>query len=184
MAGRLHRVDVGPQKKKFPAVFFRPEPNHFPDLPGRIASAGVFHTIGDNDKKGMFRHVLRPGISMDVPNMTDSSAHGIQQSGTAANHIILSCDGLHLAQIHTIVKHLAPIVEKKRGDQSFPGFFLLLFQHGTKPSDGVVLHPLHGAAPVQDEYQFRQILFHEQIPLSCVAAYNHRIGGFDLCLVA
>ena len=82
-ARRLHRVDVGPQEKELPAIFLLLPLNYLLDSRRRVAAAGIFYTAGGDDEEGMLRHVLKPGALVDVPNVVDGPADGVQQGGTA-----------------------------------------------------------------------------------------------------
>lgn len=76
------------------------------------------------------------------------------------------------------MEHLAPVVKEDGGDEGLAGLLLLLFDHGVEAADGVPLQPLHGAAAVQNEHQFRQILLHKNPPMLCCLIYKHSIGEF------
>ena len=133
---------------------------HAPHLVGRIPAAGVFHAVRGDDEQRALRHVLRPGIFVYVPDVADGPAHRVQQSRAAADAVFLFGDGTDLAQLHPVVQHLDPVVKEDGGDQGLAGLLFLLFQHGVETADGVLLQSLHGTAAVQDEYQLRQIRFH------------------------
>ena len=90
-------------------------------------------------------------------------------------------------QPHTIVlpfrdgpdlTYLGPVIEENGGDKSLARLLFLLFYHGVEAADGVPLQPLHGAAAVQDEHQFRQILLQKSPLMLCCLVYKHSIGGF------
>ena len=168
MARRLHCVDVGTQKEELPSIFSLLTPDHLLDPLGRVAAAGIFHAIGGDDTKGMLRHILRPGILVNVSDVVDGSADGIQQRGAAPDIVFLSGNRFDLACLYPIMEHLGPVVEENGRDKGLTGFPLPLFQHGIEATDGVALQSLHRAATVQDEYQFSQILFHNKLLLFCV----------------
>ena len=94
MARRLHCVDVGSQKEELPSIFSLLTPDHLLDPLGRVAAAGIFHAVGGDDEKGMLRHILRPGILVNVSDVVDGSADGIQQRGAAPDIVFLSGDRL------------------------------------------------------------------------------------------
>ena len=152
MACRLYCIDVGPQEEKLPAVFLLLVLDHFFHPSGRVAAAGVLHAVGGDNKKSALWHILGPGILMDVANMVDGSADGIQQGGAASDIVLLFCDGLHLAHLHPVVEHLGLIIEEDGGNKGLARLLLLLFDHGVEAADGVALQPLHGATAVQDEH--------------------------------
>ena len=109
----------------------------------------------------MFRHILGTGIFMDVPDMMNGPADGIQQCGAPADIILLFRHGPDIFQPGPVMKDLRFVVKQNRGYINLSRFTLLLFQHGIKATDGVCLQTVHGTAAIQNEYQFRQILFHK-----------------------
>ena len=60
-----------------------------------------------------------------------------------------------------VVEQRIVVVEERRGNDAFPVHLPLLLQHGVVAANGAFFYTGHGAAPVQDEYQFCQILFHK-----------------------
>ena len=114
---------------------------------------------------------------MDVADVVDGSADGVQQGGAAPDIVLLVGDGLNLFQRHPVVEHLGLIVEEDSGDVSLARLLFLLFEHGVEAADGVPLQPLHGAAAVQDEHQFRQILLHEKSPYTVLFGLQAQYRG-------
>ena len=174
VARRLHRVDVGPKEEELPAVLFLLPLDHFFHPLGRIAAAGILHAVGGDNKKSVFRHIHGPGILMDIADMVDSLADGIQQGGAAPNIVLFLRDRLDIAHLHPVMEHLGLVVEENSGDKGLAGLLLLLFDHGVEAADGVVLQPLHGAAAVQNEYQFLKFFF-IKIPLCCVVWFTSTV---------
>ena len=164
MACRLHRVDVGPQEEKLPAVLLLLPPDHLLHLLSGVAVAGVLHAVGGDDEEGVLRHILGPGVLVDISDVVDGPADGVQQGGAAPDRVLLFRDGPDIAHLHPVVKHLAPVIEEDSGNEGLAGLLLLLFDHGVEAADGVALQSLHGAAAVQNEHQFRQILLHKKSP--------------------
>ena len=78
---------------------------------------------------------------------------------------------------HPVMEYLALVIEEDGGDVSFAGFLFLLFDHGVEAADGVPLQPLHGAAAVQDENKFRQILFHNKSPYAVLFGLQVQYRG-------
>ena len=68
----------------------------------------------------------------------------------------------HLIQRDPVMDDLRYIVKQHCADQRLTGFALLLSQHCVEAADGVALQAGHGAAAIQDKYQFRQILLHNK----------------------
>ena len=107
-------------------------------------------------------------------HVMDGSADRVQQSGAAADLILLIRHRLDLFQRDPVIKDPAAVGKQDCGDQnrSFP--LLLLFQHGVEAADGIALKTCHGAAAIQDEYEFCQIAVHNRIPLSFTLALSYR----------
>ena len=101
---------------------------------------------------------------MDVADVVDSTADGVQQSDTAPGEVLFLGHAGHSVQRQAVVDDHALGVEQHRGDQRLARFLLLLFNHGVKTTDGVLLQPAHRAAPVQDKNQF---CHSENPPLFC-----------------
>ena len=124
--------------------------------------AGIFHTVCGDDEDGMLRPVLLPGVLVDVADVVDGTADGVDE-GSAAAHVILPvCHRLNLPEIHPVMEDNAFIGKQNRGNQRFPVFLLLLFNHTVKAADGICLQPGHRAAFVEDKDHFCQILFHNK----------------------
>ena len=120
-----------------------------------VAAAGVFVAVGGDDEHRLFRHVLPAGVLVNVADVVDSAAHGIQQGRAATGEILLFRQGRHLAQRQAIMDDRAVVGEKHRGDQRLARLPLLLCEHGVEAADGVRLQPRHGAAAIQNKNQFR-----------------------------
>ena len=101
---------------------------------------------------------------MDVADVVDGPADGIQQGGAAPDIVLLFRDGPDLLQGYPVVEHLGLVIEEDGRNEHLAQLLLLFFDHGVEAADGVALQPLHGAAAVQNEHQFRQILFHKKSP--------------------
>ena len=78
--------------------------------------------------------------------------------------ILLCRDRTNGPDVGSIVQQLIAVIKQHRCNPALAVQRLLLFKHGIEPADRVPLQPGHGAAFVQDEYQFRQILFHRVSP--------------------
>ena len=177
MARRFHRVDVGAQKEEFPAILLLLALDHLFDPLGRVAAAGVLHAVGGDNKQGVLRHVLRPGVLVDVADVVDSPADGVQQCCAAPDIVLFVGDGPDLAHLHPVVEYLGPVIKEDGGDEGLARFLSLLFNHGVEAADGVPLQPLHGAAAVQDENKFRQILLHNKSPYAVLFGLQTQYRG-------
>ena len=109
--------------------------------------------------------------------MVDGPADGIQQGSAAPDIVLFSRDRLDIAHLHPVMEHLGLVVEENSGDKGLAGLLLLLFDHGVEAADGVAFQPLHGAAAVQDEHQFRQILLHKKSPYTVLFGLQAQYRG-------
>ena len=57
------------------------------DLLSGIVMAGILHAVGGDDEQGVLRHVLGPGVAVDVPDVVDGPADGVQQRRAAPDEI-------------------------------------------------------------------------------------------------
>ncbi len=85
---------------------------------------------------------------MDVPDVVDRPADGVEQRGAAADIILFVRQGRDLVERHAVVDNVHRGVEEKRGDIGFALFFFLLLDHGVEPADGVGFESTHGSASV------------------------------------
>ena len=136
--------------------------DHAADLTIGVLPAGVLYAVRGDDEDGLAGAVLFPRVLVHIFNMVHRAADGVQQRRAAAHEVLLIRHGFDLLQIHAVVDHLAAVVEQHRGQQRLPRLLLLLFQHGVEAADGVVLQPRHGAAAIQDKYDFREIVVHKK----------------------
>ena len=114
---------------------------------------------------------------MDVADVVDGPADGIQQGGAAPDIVLLFRDGPDLLQGYPVVEHLGLVIEEDGRNEHLARLLLLLFDHGVEAADGVPLQSLHGAAAVQDEHQFRQILLHKKSPYSVLFGLQAQYRG-------
>lgn len=159
-SGGFDCVYVGTQEEEFPAVSFLLPFHHLLHPVVGILVARVFHPVRRDHKDRFLRTILLPGIFVNIPDMTDRTADGIQQSRAAANIIILLCDFRYFIQGYAVMKHLSFVIEQHRGHQHIAFRLPLFFQHTVVSADRIALQPAHGTAAVQDHHQFSQILFH------------------------
>ena len=134
--------------------------DHLFDPLAVIAAAGIFHAIGRDDKERVLGDILGSCVLVDVADVVDRAADGIEQRRAAA-HIVIPlrhrCDVLYR---YAVVDDNALIVEEHCRDQRLAGLIFLLCDHGVEPADGIRLQAGHRAAAVKDEYNLRQVLFH------------------------
>ena len=108
----------------------------------------------------MLGDILASGVLVDVPDVVDGPADGIQKGGAAADDVVLFRHGGHLLNGHPVVDDRAGTAEEDRGNKGLALLFFLLFDQGIEAADGIRLQPAHGAAAVQDKDDLRQVLFH------------------------
>ena len=182
VARGFHRVDVGPKEEKLPAVLLLLALDHLLDPLGGVTAAGIFHAVGGDDEYGVLGHILGRGILVDVSDVVDSSADGIQQGGAAPDIVLLVGDGPDFAHLHPVVEHFGPVIKEDGGDKCLALLLFLLFDHGVETADGVPLQPLHGTATVQDENKFRQILLHDKSPYAVLFGLQAQYRGILLLM--
>ena len=112
----------------------------------------------------MLRHVLRPGVFVNVCDVADGPAQSVQQRGAAPDTVIPVCHGPDRLQLRPVMDDLAAVVEEHSGHEALALRLLLLFDQAVEASDGVSLQAAHGAAAVQDEYQLGDVVFHNGKP--------------------
>lgn len=127
----------------------------------------------------MSRSVLFSGVLVDVADVVDGAAKGVQQCRTAPGRVIPVRHGLNTVDGYPVMQYLALAVKEDGRDQCLPRLPPLLGNHGVKAADGVGLQPGHRAAAVQDKYNLGQILLHKKPPVILVPEYTKIIGGFS-----
>ena len=71
-------IDIGPEEEKLPAVPHLLALDHLTNLPDVVPAAGVLQAVCCDDEERVRRHMLRPGAVMEMPDVADCSADGIQ----------------------------------------------------------------------------------------------------------
>ena len=74
---------------------------------------------------------------MDVCDVADRAADGVEQGGAAPNGVIPIGHRLDPFERHAVVEHGAHVVKEHGGDQRLSVCLFLLFDHGVEPADGV-----------------------------------------------
>lgn len=77
--GFLRRVDVRAEEQKLPAVFCLLPLDHPLHCLVAVAAAGVFIAVGGDDEQRLFRHILPPGVLVDIADMMDGFAYRVEQ---------------------------------------------------------------------------------------------------------
>ena len=108
-------------------------------------------TYTQNGDYLMLRDILRSGVLMDIADVMDRTADGIQKSRAAPDGIVPVCHRLDVVDVHAVMDHLAHIVEEDCGDKRFAVCLSLLLDHGVEAADGVGFQPAHRAAAVKDK---------------------------------
>ena len=152
--GFPRRVDVGAQEEELPAVLLLLVLDHAAHRLIVVAAAGVFAAVRGDDEQRFFRHILPAGVLVDVADVVDGAAHGVQQGRAAPGEVLLLRHGRRPVERQAVVDDRALAVEEHGGDQRLARLLFLFRDHGVEAADGVPLQPAHGAAAVQDENQF------------------------------
>ena len=117
-AGRLLcRVDIGTQEEELPAALLLLTLDHAPYRLVVVAAAGVFVTVGGDDEHRLFRHVLAAGVLVDVADVVDGPANGVQQGRAATGEILLLRHGRHLLQRQAVMNDHTLVVKEHGRDQ-------------------------------------------------------------------
>ena len=89
----LCRVDVCAEEQEFPAVSLLLPFNHAAHTLVIVAAAGVFVAVGGDDEHRLLRHILPTGVLVNVADVVDGTAHGVQQRRAAAGEKFVTLDG-------------------------------------------------------------------------------------------
>lgn len=126
---RLHRIDVGPQEHKVPAVFFLLL-DHGLDLPAEILPAGVFRPVGGDDEHHVSDPALLRYVLLAVRQIEDGPTDGVQQGGRAAHLVLPLGHGTDGLDVDAVMEQLVAVVEQDDGD---PALALRLASMELKP---------------------------------------------------
>ena len=97
---------------------------------------------------------------MNISNVMNRAADGVDQRRASAHEVLAICQGFDLPQVNAVMDNRVLVSEQHRGDQSLALRLLLALDHAVEAADRVCFQTGHGAAFVQDEDHFSQILFH------------------------
>ena len=97
-------IDIGTEENKFPAVFFFLQLDHGFYFFIGVAAAGVFISIGDDDKKDFIGAVLGQRVTANGHGAVNGAAHGIQKGGGTADYVVLFRERAQSVKIHAVVK--------------------------------------------------------------------------------
>ena len=97
---------------------------------------------------------------MDISNVMDRSADSVNQSRRTANRIVVFCQLVDFRKLHTVMKHLADMIKKNRGNITFAVLFALFLDQRIETADCVAFQARHRAASVKNKYQFCNVVFH------------------------
>jgi len=95
---------------------------------------------------------------VDIADVLDRVADGVEKRRAAAREIFASCQRRDLLDRHAVVNDLDLVVKEHGGNEDVRAFFLLAAQHAVEAADGVRFQSRHRAAAVEDEYDFRPAL--------------------------
>ena len=100
------------EEQKLPAVTRLLPFDHLFDPFAVIATAGVFHTVGRDDKERVLGYILGSCVLVDVADVVDRAADGIEQRRAAAHIVIPLCHRRDILHRYTVVDDNALIVEE------------------------------------------------------------------------
>ena len=87
VTGSLHRVDVRAEEQEFPAVAALLPFNHLLDTVAAVMAAGVLHAVRCDHEQRVLRAILLAGVLVDVADVVNRAADGVQQRRAAARDI-------------------------------------------------------------------------------------------------
>lgn len=151
----FYGIHVGAEEEKLPTVFFLLPLYHLFYFGVAVDAAGVFHAVCCDDEERFFGTIFVTGVFVDVADVMDGAADGVEKCGAAADEIIILGKRFYVPDRNAIVDDIAAVVEENCGDKGFAVLLLLFFQHRVESSDGVLFKAAHGTAAVQNEYDFR-----------------------------
>ena len=108
----------------------------------------------------MLRAILLAGVLVNVADVVNRAADGVQQRRAAARDILPIGQRLDPPDVDAVVDDLALVGKEYRRNKRVALSGLLLRNHRVEAADRVLFQPRHGTAAVQNENQLRQILFH------------------------
>ena len=73
----LYCVNIGTEEQKLPTVFCLLSLDHLLHFFAVVPAAGIFHSVRSDYKHGVFRHILRSCVLMNISNVMNRTADGI-----------------------------------------------------------------------------------------------------------
>ena len=110
--GLCDSVDIGAEEEKFPVVFFLLALDHAAHFFEAVRAAGIFHAVGCDDKDGLLRDILIPGVFVYIPDVVDRTADCVQEGGAAADVVLTICHGFYFLESHPVVDDFLPVVKE------------------------------------------------------------------------
>src|SRR5699024_8539061 len=114
---RFHRVNVCAEEQELPAILCLLPLDHLLHPVAAVKPARILHSVRGDNKQRMLRDILRSGVLMDIADVMDRTADGIQKSRAAPDGIVPVCHRLDVVDVHAVMDHLAHIVEEDCGDK-------------------------------------------------------------------
>ena len=89
-----------------------------PDLRVRVAGAGVFHTVCDDDEDHLLGLVPLRHVALHTGDVAHAASQGVEQGGAAADLVVGGGHGAHLSDGQAVADDLGLVVEEHRGDRA------------------------------------------------------------------
>ena len=87
LACRLYCVNVSTEEQKLPTVFFFLLLDHLLHFFAVVTAAGIFHSVRSDYKHCMLRDIFRSCVLMNISNVMNRTADGIQEFCASANRV-------------------------------------------------------------------------------------------------
>ena len=114
VTSRLHRIDVRAEEQGLPAVAALLPLDHLLHTVAAVMTAGVLHAVRGDHKQRVLRAILLTGILVDVADVVNRAADGVQQRRAAARDILPFGQRLDPPDVDAVVDDLALVGEEHR----------------------------------------------------------------------
>ena len=85
----------------------------------------VFHSVGDDDKHCVARHIFGADIFVDCFDMLNTVADCVDERSASAGAIVFFVHRLDLQERHSVMERLKSVVKQNCCDKTFAVDFLL-----------------------------------------------------------
>ena len=107
---------------------------------------------------------------MYIANVMDGPTDSIKECGATAGVIFPVGERSDTCEGNAIMEHFHFGIKEDGRNKRLTRFFLLLFDGAIEAPDGIFFEPAHGAATVEDEYDFSESFFHDCLRAAISAA--------------